>query len=86
MQQDLHALICEVLRRHPKLNYFQGFHDIMTVLYLTLLTHVPRRREHETQEDKEEWEQLVRAAEIVSLHRTRDAMGKGLGPMMGLLR
>lgn len=86
MQEDLQELICEVLRQHPKLNYFQGFHDIMTVLYLTLLTNVPRPRTGETAADKEEWQKLVRAAEVVSLCRTRDAMGKGLGPMMGLLR
>lgn len=86
MQEDLQLLICTVLQRHPRLSYFQGFHDIMTVLYLTLLSRVPRPRKDETAQDREEWDELVRAAEVVALCRTRDAMGKGLGPMMGMLK
>lgn len=86
MQEDLQVLICTVLQRHPRLSYFQGFHDIKTVLYLTLLSRVPRPRKDETAQDREEWDELVRAAEVVALCRTRDAMGKGLGPMMGMLK
>lgn len=86
MQEDLQSLICTVLQRHPRLSYFQGFHDIMTVLYLTLLNRVPRPRKDETAQGREEWDELVRAAEVVALCRTRDAMGKGLGPMMGMLK
>jgi hypothetical protein len=33
-------VILEVLRRHPTLSYFQGYHDIVQVLYLVLGTHV----------------------------------------------
>jgi hypothetical protein len=47
----------------------QGFHDIITVLFLTLPEEL----------------QLV-CAEKISLHRLRDAMGKGLEPVLGLLR
>lgn len=36
--------------------------------------------------DTPEWGTLRRCAEVVSLCRVRDAMGKGLEPMMGLLR
>ncbi|PFH45294.1 hypothetical protein AMATHDRAFT_9549 [Amanita thiersii Skay4041] len=36
LQFDLNSLIVSVFRNRPKLNYFQGYHDIMTVLYLTL--------------------------------------------------
>lgn len=33
---ELSAIITEVLRRHPKLYYFQGYHDIAQVLLLVL--------------------------------------------------
>ncbi|BEJ11669.1 hypothetical protein CspHIS471_0201290 [Cutaneotrichosporon sp. HIS471] len=86
MQEDLTALICTVLQRHPALSYFQGFHDIATVMYLTFLSKVPRPREGATAQDREEWDTLVRATEVVALSRTRDGMGKDLGPMMGMLK
>lgn len=35
-KQQLSNLILEVLRRHPQLHYFQGFHDIVQVLLLVL--------------------------------------------------
>ena len=36
LKADLNHLIVSVFRNRPKLNYFQGYHDIMTVIYLTL--------------------------------------------------
>lgn len=35
-KSDLQSLIVEVLRTHPKLCYFQGFHDIVQVFLLVL--------------------------------------------------
>ena len=35
-QTELNAVIVAVLRRHPALSYFQGYHDIVQVLYLVL--------------------------------------------------
>lgn len=35
-KQELSDLITEVLRRHPSLCYFQGYHDIVQVLLLVL--------------------------------------------------
>ncbi|KAI9456376.1 rab-GTPase-TBC domain-containing protein [Lactarius psammicola] len=35
-QAELNRLIVQLFRRYPGLNYFQGFHDIATVLQLTL--------------------------------------------------
>ncbi|KAI0312170.1 rab-GTPase-TBC domain-containing protein [Amylostereum chailletii] len=35
-QAELNALIVRLFRRHPGLSYFQGYHDIVTVLFLTL--------------------------------------------------
>ncbi|KAA1474967.1 hypothetical protein DENSPDRAFT_866750 [Dentipellis sp. KUC8613] len=42
-QHALHALIVQVFRRHPGLSYFQGYHDIITVLLLTLPEDVQLR-------------------------------------------
>jgi hypothetical protein len=36
LKSDLNHLIVSLFRNRPKLNYFQGYHDIMTVIYLTL--------------------------------------------------
>ncbi|KAL7421346.1 GTPase-activating protein gyp8 [Cryptotrichosporon argae] len=85
MQTDLQRAIVTVLRRHPRLRYFQGFHDIVTVLYLTLLDAVPVPTEA-TPHDEAQWDALLRCAEAVSLCRVRDGMGAGLEPMMGLLK
>jgi len=39
-----------------------------------------------TMRDSPEWEILRQCAEAVSIYRVRDAMGKGMEPMMGLLK
>ncbi|KAF5378866.1 hypothetical protein D9615_006927 [Tricholomella constricta] len=36
MQEKLNSLLVSIFRRRPKLNYFQGYHDIVSVLFLTL--------------------------------------------------
>ncbi|KAJ7281629.1 rab-GTPase-TBC domain-containing protein [Mycena rebaudengoi] len=36
LQSKLHDLLVEIFRKRPKLNYFQGYHDIVTVLLLTV--------------------------------------------------
>ncbi|KAF2621919.1 hypothetical protein BU25DRAFT_353388 [Macroventuria anomochaeta] len=38
-KHELSNVILEVLRRHPALSYFQGYHDIVQVFYLVLGTH-----------------------------------------------
>ncbi|KAH8085474.1 rab-GTPase-TBC domain-containing protein [Cristinia sonorae] len=35
-QNELHDLIVSVFRKRPTLSYFQGYHDIISVLFLTL--------------------------------------------------
>ncbi|KAJ4357038.1 GTPase-activating protein gyp8 [Ascochyta clinopodiicola] len=42
-KRELSNVILEVLRRHPALSYFQGYHDIVQVLYLVLGLHVAPR-------------------------------------------
>ncbi|KAI0353911.1 hypothetical protein OH77DRAFT_1406209 [Trametes cingulata] len=43
LQAGLNRLIVSVFRRRPRLHYFQGYHDIVSVLFLTLPKelHVP---------------------------------------------
>ncbi|KAH7887088.1 rab-GTPase-TBC domain-containing protein [Phlebopus sp. FC_14] len=36
MQMELHGLIVSLFRKHRSLHYFQGCHDILSVLFLTL--------------------------------------------------
>jgi hypothetical protein len=36
LQNDLHELLVSLFRKRRSLHYFQGFHDIMTVIFLTL--------------------------------------------------
>ncbi|KAL4079648.1 rab-GTPase-TBC domain-containing protein [Scleroderma citrinum] len=36
LQNDLHALLLSLFRKRPSLHYFQGFHDVISVLFLTL--------------------------------------------------
>ena len=35
-RQQLDTLIRSTLRRHPELHYFQGFHDLVAVVLVTL--------------------------------------------------
>ncbi|KAH9478599.1 TBC1 domain family member 20 [Psilocybe cubensis] len=36
LQAELHKLLVSIFRKRPRLSYFQGYHDIVTVLFLTL--------------------------------------------------
>ncbi|KAG7094925.1 hypothetical protein E1B28_005731 [Marasmius oreades] len=36
LQEELRELLVSLFRRRPRLHYFQGFHDVVTVLFLTL--------------------------------------------------
>ncbi|GAA5878783.1 hypothetical protein JCM16303_007180 [Sporobolomyces ruberrimus] len=66
----LEKAILTVLRKHPALQYFQGYHDIVSILLLTL----------------NDDELLASATEQMSLHRIRDSMGPGLEPTLGYLK
>ncbi|ORY92636.1 rab-GTPase-TBC domain-domain-containing protein [Leucosporidium creatinivorum] len=70
LRTKLETVIVTTLRRHPSLQYFQGYHDIISVLLLTL----------------EDEQTSLDAAERMSLHRLRDSMGSGLEPVLGYLR
>ncbi|KAG8882245.1 hypothetical protein FRB98_003849 [Tulasnella sp. 332] len=74
-QSQLYKVIVAVLRKRRKLGYFQGYHDIISVLYLTL-----------PDSGQVLSPLLVSCSEKISLHRLRDAMGAGLEPLVGFLR
>lgn len=67
----LHDLIIGTLRLRPSLRYFQGFHDIISVIVVELDLDLIRMHE------------LV---ERFTLHWCRDGMGVGLEPILGWLR
>ncbi|KAG8918652.1 hypothetical protein FRC01_001740 [Tulasnella sp. 417] len=79
---QLHYLIVAILRKRRKLSYFQGFHDVISVLYLTLHDSQENLQLDSTQPSK----LLLSCGEKISLHRLRDSMGSGLEPLVGYLR
>ncbi|GAA99590.1 uncharacterized protein L969DRAFT_94043 [Mixia osmundae IAM 14324] len=70
LQKDLNTVIVSTLRRHPALSYFQGFHDIVSVILLSL----------------EDVEDTIECVEHLSLYHIRDSMGFGMDPVIGYLR
>ncbi|KAJ9475661.1 GTPase-activating protein GYP8 [Pseudozyma hubeiensis] len=83
-REQLSHLILTTLSRHPSLCYFQGYHDILTVLLLTLspdapsTTHLfPSLRTQSI---------LELCAERISLFLIRDSMTRDLLPIMGQLK
>ncbi|BGP24340.1 GTPase-activating protein gyp10 [Rhodotorula toruloides] len=70
LRQRLETAILTVLRRHPALQYFQGYHDIISILLLVL----------------DDDQLLLETAERLSLHQIRDSMGTGLEPTLGYLK
>ncbi|CAE6408172.1 unnamed protein product [Rhizoctonia solani] len=77
-KKQLTKLILGVLERRPQLSYFQGYHDILSTLQLTLHPSLER--------DEEAWHLLEQCSLKITLHRARDAMGVGLEPLTGQLR
>ncbi|KAK4703859.1 glycerol kinase, partial [Phenoliferia sp. Uapishka_3] len=70
LRTQLEDLIVTVIRKHPALHYFQGYHDIISVILLNV----------------ENPELTLELSERLSLHRLRDYMGTGLEPVVGYLR
>ncbi|KAJ1311476.1 hypothetical protein OPQ81_009964 [Rhizoctonia solani] len=77
-KKQLTELIIGVLQRRPQLSYFQGYHDILSTLQLTLHPSLEK--------DDRAWHLLQECALKITLHRARDAMGVGLEPLTGQLR
>ncbi|KAG8688412.1 hypothetical protein FRC08_011448 [Ceratobasidium sp. 394] len=77
-KKQLTDIILGVLERRQQLSYFQGYHDIISTLQLTL---------HPLLDTDEEAFRVLHACAVkISLHRARDAMGAGLEPLTGQLR
>ena len=80
-------MIVTILRAHPSLRYFQGYHDVrpvalnvqtgadgvVQIVSVLLLTFG-------------DVERTVQSTERLSLHRVRDSMGVGLEPVLGYLK
>lgn len=84
-RSELAYVINGVLRRHPCLRYYQGYHDVVSVL---LLVFIPPTLHHEQGEaaGTDALEAVVSAASRISLHVLRDVMTENMTPTMGHLK
>lgn len=93
----LENTIRSVLRRFPKLSYFQGYHDVVSVFLLTFIDPKVRTQptiksestvleESKPLHDLEQLELLSLVVKRFTLHRIRDSMTTNLDPIMGYLR
>ncbi|KAI9219225.1 rab-GTPase-TBC domain-containing protein [Blastocladiella britannica] len=69
-QAQLYRILIRVISRHPFLHYYQGLHDIVTVLLLVL----------------DDEDATARATEALALYFIRDAMHPSLEPVMQQMR
>lgn len=91
LRNKLETIIVTTLRRHPSLQYFQGYHDVSNAGVSSVLRSALTPPHHSqiisvlllTLEDEE---LSLAAAKRMSLHRLRDSMGSGLEPVLGYLR
>lgn len=74
LRQRLAAVLCHLFARHPALRYFQGLHDVASILLLVL--------SEQDQEDAPAKEAMVQLA----LHALRDHLTPSLEPSLGYLR
>ncbi|UZJ50749.1 hypothetical protein CBS101457_000069 [Exobasidium rhododendri] len=80
-REQLKEVINGVLRRHPSLNYYQGYHDIISVLLVVLIPH----SEGNADEEKA-IQSVIDVASRMSLHLLRDNMTVNMEPSMGHLK
>ncbi|PWN49431.1 hypothetical protein IE53DRAFT_317660, partial [Violaceomyces palustris] len=73
LRKQLEEVVIGTLRTYPNLSYFQGYHDIISVLLLTLSPSTPPDLAHQ-------------AARRISLHFVRDSMTDDLNAIMGHLK
>lgn len=87
-RQQLQDVVVGVLRRHPSLNYYQGYHDVISTLLLVLSPHHPTQTTSETGawESKADFDLVLEAGERLTLFFLRDFMTKGIDPCMGWLK
>lgn len=84
-RKQLSHLILTTLSRYPSLSYFQGYHDIVAVILLTLSPHRPPSTSY-LFPDETQQAQIELVLERLSLHLIRDSMTRDLLPIMGQLK
>jgi hypothetical protein len=80
-REQLSEVIIGVLRRHPGLNYYQGYHDVISVLLVVLIPQAEGIVDIE-----KSLESVVEVASRLSLHLLRDNMTVNMEPTMGHLK
>ncbi|KAN0064082.1 GTPase-activating protein gyp8 [Thecaphora frezii] len=86
-RRQLEEVVLLTLRRYPSLCYYQGYHDVVSVLVDTLAA-TPEASSAAPQlwRSEDEAEQVRLATERMSLHFVRDSMARDLDPIMGQLK
>lgn len=84
-RKELSAVIVGVLRRYPSLNYYQGYHDVISVLLCVMVPH-PESKDEIQPADQDALEAVVDVACRLSLHFLRDAMTENMTPTLGHLK
>lgn len=94
-RRQLTHLVLTTLSKRPSLSYFQGYHDILSVVLLTIAPVPPKQPTDigaapssapELFVDKTEQALVELIAERISLHIIRDSMTRDLLPIMGQLK
>ncbi|GAC77182.1 predicted GTPase activator protein [Moesziomyces antarcticus T-34] len=85
-RRQLTHLVLTTLSRHPTLHYFQGYHDILSVVLLTLASTSPLASASGLFADDDQEALVELVAERISLHLIRDSMTPDLLPVMGQLK
>ncbi len=89
-RRQLSHLVLTTLSKHPALHYFQGYHDILSVVLLTLAPTVTANQLEQPSSqlfiDDTQQALIELIAERISLHVIRDSMTRDLLPVMGQLK
>ncbi|MBW0485853.1 hypothetical protein O181_025568 [Austropuccinia psidii MF-1] len=88
LRRLLKQSIIKALRRFPKLNYFQGYHDIVSIFLLNFIDFesLSLNQEHLMEGEAENIKLLDKTLQRFTLHRIRDSLTRDLSPTMGYLR
>lgn len=86
-RRQLQDLIVGVLRRHPGLSYYQGYHDVVSVLLVVLVPEVRMEEEEGSPwPTKQDFHTCLTATMRLSLLYLRDFMAPSLEPCLGWLK
>lgn len=86
-RKELSTVVIGVLRRHPSLNYYQGYHDVVSVLLSVMIPRGTQQGEGGNQVASEDaLDAVTDVACRVSLHFLRDAMTENMMPTLGHLK